>query len=524
MSLGARRQPRTDAESLIELEHCSVVLGGRAVLDDVNFELRAGQRWVLYGENGAGKTLLLKMLRGDVWPTPDGRERRIYRSPTGRSFHPPLPGERIPYVGPERQDRYDRYDWNFTVREVVTTGLFDEDYPLTCPSRAERARISRLLGRFALESLARRRLLDLSYGQRRLVMVARAFAGRAPFVLLDEVFNGLDAKARRLLMHALERPGLDAGWIVAAHRYADVPQTATHLLRLRAGRIVERRALNGVEVPGPYPLEAAHGTLRPAAARALPRAGEQLFRLTGADVFREYRPVLRGIDWTIHRGEHWAIRGGNGAGKSTLLRLIYGDLHPALGGRVERAGHPRGTAIESWKRRVGFVSPDMQAAHALAGTIEEVAVSGLRASVGLDSPPTVRERRRARDWLSFLGIEALRARTTREVSYGQMRLALLARALANDPELLLLDEPFTGLDPTMRLRVLEAIESLVARGTQIVIAAHHDEDIVPWITHILEIRPGGTVRIKPNGGRSGVRQKAPAESRRPRARRPRSSA
>src|SRR5690606_12034314 len=156
-------------------------------------------RWVLIGPNGSGKTFLLKMLRGDVWPTPTGRERRAYALDENDRPAVSADKERIAYIGPERQDKYVRYGWNLRVIEVVATGLFDEDIPLTRPNRQQRARVARLLKRFGLWSLRERRMLSLSYGQRRLVLVARAFAGDAAVLLLDEVFNGLDAKTREKL-------------------------------------------------------------------------------------------------------------------------------------------------------------------------------------------------------------------------------------------------------------------------------------------------------------------------------------
>src|SRR5690606_39505167 len=109
------------------------------------------------------KTMLLKLLRGDMWPTPTGRQRRTAT----------LAKEQIAYLGPERQDKYVRYDWNLTVTQVVTTGLFDEDIPLTQPNYAQRERVARVLRRFGLWGLRQRRILSLSYGQRRLALVAR---------------------------------------------------------------------------------------------------------------------------------------------------------------------------------------------------------------------------------------------------------------------------------------------------------------------------------------------------------------
>ena len=91
-----------------------------------------------------------------------------------------------------------------------------------------------------------------------------------------------------------------------------------------------------------------------------------------------------------------------------------------------RDGLPRGTHIENWKHRVGWVSPELQADHYLAESIEEIVISGRYASVGLNEPPTDADRRAAARWLQFFAIEQLRARGPRQVSYGQMRLALFA--------------------------------------------------------------------------------------------------
>lgn len=216
-----------------------------------------------------------------------------------------------------------------------------------------------------------------------------------------------------------------------------------------------------------------------------------LIRIRNANIYRDYRPVLRDVNWTLTTGENWAVLGANASGKSTLLNLIYGDLHAALGGTIERRGVPAGTRIEEWKRRVGWVSPELQADHYLAKSIEEIAISGRYASVGLNEPPTAADRKAAVRWLKFFGIEHLRERGPRQVSYGQMRLALFARAMMNDPELLLLDEPCTGLDGDVRGAVLQMIEKLARQGTQVVMAVHDVDDIVPAIGHVLEIRRGG---------------------------------
>lgn len=478
-----------NAASLIELSNCSLILDGHAVLDEIGFTLRRGERWALVGANGSGKTLLLKMLRGDVWPTPTGRQRR-------RST---LSKEQIAYVGPERQDKYVRYDWNLTVTQVVTTGLFDEDIPLTRPTHAQRERVTRVLRRFGLWGLRQRRLLTLSYGQRRLTLVARLFASNAPLLLLDEVFNGLDVRAKEKLTQALERPRSGHDWVLTSHRPRELPKNVTHLARIEQGRIVSagplgKQAIVAASRSRAVPVQSAAAAAAAATKSHARASSTPLVVIHRADIFRDYRPVIRKLDWTLGRGENWAILGPNGSGKSSLLNVIYGDLHPALGGTIQREGVPRGTRIEAWKKRVGWVSPELQADHYLSKSIEEIVISGRYASIGLNDTPTRADRRTAERWLRFFNIEHLRARGPRQVSYGQMRVALFARAMINDPELLLLDEPCTGLDGDVRATVLGFIQQLAERGTQVIVAVHDVEDIVPAVSKVLKIARGGTVQ------------------------------
>lgn len=480
----------TPADCLIELSNCSLILDDHVVLDDVSFALRRGERWALLGPNGAGKSMLLKMLRGDVWPTPTGRERRLYRLDGSTNREPAGSKELIAYVGSERQDKYVRYDWNLTVTQVVTTGLFDEDIPLTRPTRAQREKVDRILRRFSLWGLRNRRILSLSYGQRRLALVARAFASPARVLLLDEVFNGLDARAKDKLRRALERPRGGHEWIVTSHRPHELPKNVTHVARIAAGRIVSAEVASGRRV-------ATHPAKRPLRKRKVrapvAMGAPWLVRIANADIYRDYRPVIRNLNWTLHRGENWAVLGANGSGKSTLLSMIYGDLHPALGGSIERDAMPRGTRIEQWKQRVSWVSPELQADYFAARSLEEIVISGRYSSIGLNEPVTRADRAAAARWLKFFGLESLSHRGPRQVSYGQLRRALFARAMINEPELLLLDEPCTGLDGEVREQILDTIQRLAESGTQIVMAVHDADDIVPAVSRVLTIANGGRV-------------------------------
>jgi molybdate transport system ATP-binding protein len=203
-------------------------------------------------------------------------------------------------------------------------------------------------------------------------------------------------------------------------------------------------------------------------------------------VYRDERLVIRALDWRLQHGQHWSVTGPNGSGKSTFIALLYGDLWPAHGGRIERPLLPAGAPIEDWKRMVGLVSPELQANYAAtACTALEIVVSGLHSSIGLNAPTTSGERALARRALARVGMLELRGRRARELSYGQLRLALLARAIVAPRRLLLLDEPFDGLDAATCSTALQVIGGLAARRVQIVLATHHGEEVPDYVRNVL---------------------------------------
>jgi molybdate transport system ATP-binding protein len=385
------------------------------------------------------------------------------------------------------------------VNELVTTGLFRTDLPLDVPNAGQRARVQRLIRRFGLEALAARRFLTLSYGERRLALIARALAARPSLLLLDEVFNGLDSERRAALMRFLE--SLERGqmpWVLAAHRVQDLPESLTHLLildrcRVRyAGRYSRRRI---ERLFGDSRHATSRGRLKSSAAVSRPgRRAVPLIAIRDADVYVDGRRVLEQISWEIRPGEQWAIFGRNGAGKSSLIKLLYGDLGPAAGGSLERRGFPQGTHIEDFKKTVGFLSPELQSDYARDDvSVEDIVISGRHASIGLNEPPSRADRRAAGRWLRAFELERFAARSPRELSYGQLRRVLLARAMVNSPRLLLLDEPCAGLDAATRAEVLAHVERLTRSGVQVVMATHHESDLVPSINRVLHLKNGRVV-------------------------------
>ncbi len=148
-------------------------------------------------------------------------------------------------------------------------------------------------------------------------------------------------------------------------------------------------------------------------------------------------------------------------------------------------------AADDWKARVGLVSPELQARYAASGcTVEQIVASGFHASIGLNDGPTVAELRRVRRELRAWGLTDFATRQARELSYGQLRLALVARAFVRARRLWLLDEPFDGLDAAARQQLRARLDEAVAKGATVVLATHHEDDVPSYVKRILTLRRG----------------------------------
>jgi len=480
----------------VRLAHANLRRNGRQVLKDLSWIIRPGERWVLAGANGAGKTQLLKLVAGAVWPAPAPHPVRRYLRGRQHWSTPQEVLEEIAYLGAERQDKYQRYGWNMTVERIVGTGVHRTDIPLAALSAADRRRVRRALGSLAVAHLAARRFLSLSYGERRVILLARALASRPRLLLLDEVLNGLDAASRTRILDWLARRSRRLPWVLATHRIEDVPRGANRALVLARGRIVYRGPLRGAPLgeclSARHRLHArrqAQGAAGPR-SRARGAAGRQLVRLRDARVYLDGSKALSGISLAVRTGECWVVHGRNGSGKTTLLRTLYGDHGVAVGGRIERAGVSTGVPLERFRKRVGLVAPHLQAEHPRELTVTEVVQSGRHASIGLNGAGSPADRAAARRTLALFGLTRLARRPLAELSYGQSRRVLFARAWVREPELLLLDEPFAGVDAPTRQALMRRVAALAASGTAVVVTTHQLHDWPGCATHELELADG----------------------------------
>jgi molybdate transport system ATP-binding protein len=474
---------------LVTLDRVDVRLSGAALLSGVSLAVGAGEGLGILGPSGSGKSTLLRLLRGDLWPHPASAGRRLFHGEDGAFESPIGARERFALVAPEQQDAYVRHDWDLPAEAVIRSAFSDAIFPAERATPAQAARVKEVAERLGIAPLLGRSILELSRGEGRRVLLARALATAPDLLLLDEALDGLDAAARAAFLALVSRV-LAGGTavVMATHREEELVRGIRRVLVLDRGRIVEERARD-LGRDGPSSCSGAE----PGSASG-PRPGARrprrlVFDVRGVTVRVDGRDVLRGLDFQLRAGERVAIVGPNGAGKSTFLRLLAGEEQPAAGTVLRLDLGARAAAFEL-RGRVGLVSPELQARHRFDATGEQVVLSGFRGTIGLAEDPSPDERARAAAALARLGIAALASRHLLTLSYGELRKLLLARALAPAPEVLLLDEPLAGLDPAARAWTLAAVEEASARGAAVVAVTHHEDELPHALDRRLSLSDG----------------------------------
>jgi iron complex transport system ATP-binding protein len=202
--------------------------------------------------------------------------------------------------------------------------------------------------------------------------------------------------------------------------------------------------------------------------------------------------ILRDINWTVRRGEHWAIIGLNGSGKTSLLNMVNGYIWPSEG-EIRVLGKRFGRYdVRDLRKKIGWASSSLQEKLYVSETAEEIVLSGRFATIGLYDKPGKKDRERARALLVLFQCGHAAGQPYWSLSQGEKQKVLIARALIQNPRLLILDEPCAGLDIISREQILSLIQDVgsQASGPSILYVSHHIEEILPVFTHVLLLRRG----------------------------------
>jgi energy-coupling factor transport system ATP-binding protein len=473
---------------------------GPLALDGVDLGVQPGEILLVVGDSGSGKSTLLRATNGLVPHSTGGRFSGDVVA-FGRSTRTHKPRELADVVGFVHQDP----EAQFVVDRVEADVAFVLEN-LGLPDETMRRRVEEVLDALGIAHLRDRNPATLSGGERQRAAIAGALAAAPDALVLDEPTSQLDPQGAEDVFGAIGRLNADLGTTVllAEHRLERGAPLADRAVVVHGGRIATPPGDPGLvlaDYPGapsvtrlgrllgwdPAPL-----TVRAARAHALrmehrpepgvdlpagaPAPGEPLLVATGLGVALDRRPVLDGIDLTVHRGEVVSLLGRNGSGKTTLLRALAGLLAPDAG-RID----PRPA--------VAYVPQDPNTL-LFAPTVRAEVAETLRL-LGRPDPALVEH------WLERLGIEDLADRHPRSLSGGQRQRVAIAAVAVGGADLLLLDEPTRGMDASSRHALEAAIAQHAREGGAVVLATHDVELAARCASHAVVLGDGELVASGP---------------------------
>jgi len=489
------------AHPLVTLENATMRVRDRFILPDTCWEIKTGQNWAVTGPNGSGKSSLVRTLTGHI---PVIRGRIVYHGPL-------LDKDAIGYISFEllrgliaREEAGDeaRLFSNSEYKVTTSTGLINS---LCGGRRHTRRDFDRVVEMFRIGELMDRPLRTLSFGEMKKVMISGAILGSPRVLILDEPFEGLDAvssKELKDLLGDLMDQGIQL--ILVTHRVEDIVPGISHLILLKNCKVTaqgKREDLSRFQDPESFsslkdPPSNRIKTLAPGETKSKSIENGVLVSMKDVNVEYRHSKILKNLDWTVRRGENWIIFGPNGCGKTSLLGLITGDNLQSYSNKILLFGKRKGSGESVWeiKQKISVVSSEFQINYRKAISVIDVVRSGFFDSIGLYRHCSDMQNETVEKWMELLCIGEKKDRMFSQLSMGEQRMVLLARAMVKAPVLMILDEPCQGLDTVNRKRILELIDIIGSKtSTGILYVTHHPGEFPSCITDILRFdpRPGG---------------------------------
>lgn len=459
--------------------------------EPINLHIKRGEQIAIVGDNAAGKSRLVEVLTGH-YP--------LLLNEVQYDFSPsesPLVSDNLKYIS--FRDSYGEQDGTYYYQQRWNQHDIAEDTPTVGQLLQENA-FSKM---FHLDELSDKYIISLSSGELRKFQMAKALATNPRVLILDNPFIGLDSQTRKDFRDLLEKLTEEAGLLVVLvlSKRDDIPDFITYVLPVEGLRLLPKMTLSEYReqyaaVPQPKLSDEIKDWIANQPIRDLsesdfyPQDGGEILRFRDVSIRYGNRTILQPLNWTVHEGERWALSGPNGSGKSTLLSLVCADNPQAYACNIELFGHRRGTGESIWqiKKHIGYVSPEMHRAYLKDIPAIDVVASGLSDSVGLYVRPKPEQKQTCLDWMRVFGIDGVSDRSFLQLSSGEQRLCLLARAFVKDPELLILDEPLHGLDDKNRQLVRQIVKLFCERPHKtLVFVTHYQDELPDCITHHLEL-------------------------------------
>ena len=470
----------------IELKNAIAKKPEWRLAEPVNFYLDEGEHLAITGRNGGGKSMLVDMITGKHPVFPDTISYS-FTEPYNNLKHITF---RDTYGGDNDRTYFLQQRWNQTEidEETPTVGSkLEEAFMLAGEDTPERREFQRHLYKlFHLEDLLDKYIILLSSGELRKFKLAANLFTHPKVLIIENPFIGLDAETRdqvkELLKTLTEEQGMQI--ILVLSKMDEVPDFITRVIRMDGMRFVSE-----IKVKTDFNIEHCPHAIMIKHEQTVPPIPEPVIQFNHVTIRYGERTILKDLNWVVLKGEHWALSGQNGSGKSTLLSLVCADNPQSYACDISLFGHKRGSGESIWdiKKHIGYVSPEMHRSYKQNIPAIQIVASGLKDTIGLYFRPTQQEKDICIEWMNLFGIKHLADRKFLEMSSGEQRLVLLARAFVKFPDLLILDEPLHGLDLCNRNLVKKIIDRYMFEDPErtLIYVTHYENELPTCIDNSL---------------------------------------